>query len=173
MKLISILLSFVFFVTVSKAQTAEDSIKAVVNKLFVAMKSSDGEGIKTCFTENAVLQTISKNKEQQVVVESDTVSSFAAMVKTMPKDAADERVTFESIHIDGPMAAVWAPYEFYYQGKFSHCGVDHFVLVRIKNEWKIQYLIDTRRKQDANNRLTSTADYKGCPPLMYIIEKLN
>lgn len=129
------------------AQTAEDSIKAVINKLFVAMKSSDGAGITACFSDNAVLQTISRNKERQVTVETDTVAAFAAMVQSMEKNIADERVSFETIKIDGPMAAVWAPYEFYYKGNFSHCGVDHFVMIRIKNEWKIQYLIDTRRRE--------------------------
>ena len=61
MKRIVFLLSVILFSTTVNAQTAEDSIKAVVNKLFVAMKSSDGDGIKSCFTDNAVLQTISKN----------------------------------------------------------------------------------------------------------------
>lgn len=137
----------VFAAAIAQAQTAEDSIKAVIHKLFVAMKSSDGAGITACFSDNAVLQTISKNKEQQVIVEADTVAAFAAMVQSMEKNIADERVSFETIKIDGPMAAVWAPYEFYYKGNFSHCGVDHFVMIRIKNEWKIQYLIDTRRKE--------------------------
>lgn len=42
---------------------------------------------------------------------------------------------------------VWAPYQFYYKGKFSHCGADSFQLVRINGKWKIQYLVDTRRSQ--------------------------
>jgi len=140
-------LFIVFAAAMVHAQTAEDSIKTVINKLFIAMKGSDGAGIAACFSDNAVLQTISKNKEQQVIVETDTVSAFAAMVQSMEKNIADERVVFETIKIDGPMATVWAPYEFYYKGNFSHCGVDHFLLIRIKNEWKIQYLIDTRRKE--------------------------
>jgi hypothetical protein len=64
----------------------------------------------------------------------------------LPKDAADEKVVFDAIHIDGPMAAVWTPYEFYFKGQFSHCGVDHFVFIRQEGKWKIQYLVDTRRK---------------------------
>ena len=147
MKKLVCCLSIAFAAATVHAQTAEDSIKAVINKLFIAMKSSNGSGITACFSNNAVLQTISKNKEQQVIVEADTVAAFAAMVQSMEKNIADERVVFETIKIDGPMAAVWAPYEFYYKGNFSHCGVDHFVMVRIKNEWKIQYLIDTRRKE--------------------------
>jgi len=131
----------------ASAQTATDSIKTVVNNLFVAMKNSDGEGVKKCFAEGAILQTIVTNKELKTIIESDSVETFARIVQSMPKDAADEKVVFDVIHIDGPMAAVWAPYEFYFKGQFSHCGVDHFVLIRQERQWKIQYLIDTRKKQ--------------------------
>jgi len=109
------------------------------------MKNSDGEGIKTCFAKGAILQTI-VNKESKTVVENDSVETFARIVQSMPKAVADERVVFDAVHIDGPMATVWAPYEFYCKGQFSHCGVDHFVLIREEGIWKIQYLVDTRRK---------------------------
>ncbi len=48
----------------ANAQTTEDSVKAAVNKLFVAMKNSDGEMVKNCFADSAVLQTIARNKEE-------------------------------------------------------------------------------------------------------------
>ena len=135
----------------TSAQSSTDSIKAVVNNLFVAMKNSDANGIRSCFAKDAILQTIAINKEMKQVVENDSVETFARIVQSMPKDVADERVVFDAIHIDGPMATVWAPYEFYYKGKFSHCGVDHFVFIREEGLWKIQYLIDTRRKQGCKN----------------------
>jgi len=50
------------------------------------------------------------------------------------------------VKIDGPLAIVWTPYKFYFNGKFSHCGVNSFQLVRFNGVWKIQYLIDTRRR---------------------------
>ena len=131
----------------ASAQTTTDSIKAVVNNLFVAMKNSDGNGIKACFANGAILQTIVTNKELKTIVETDSVETFARIVQSLPKGDGDERVVFDAIHIDGPMAAVWAPYEFYFKGKFSHCGVDHFVMIRQAGNWKIQYLIDTRKKQ--------------------------
>ncbi|HNA01067.1 MAG TPA: hypothetical protein PLN49_09415, partial [Ferruginibacter sp.] len=64
----------------------------------------------------------------------------------LPKDAADERITFDVVRVDGALAIAWTPYKFYFNGKFSHCGVNSFQLVRFNGEWKIQYLIDTRRK---------------------------
>jgi hypothetical protein len=48
------------------------------------------------------------------------------------------------------MAAVWTPYNFYYNGQFSHCGVNSFQVIRFKDGWKIQYIIDTRRRTGCN-----------------------
>ena len=131
----------------SFAQSAEDSVKATINQLFAGMKNADPALIQNSFADSAVLQTIVKNKEGIVQVKNESVKDFAASIATLPKDAADERITFDVIKIDGPLAIVWTPYHFYYNGKFSHCGVNSFQLVRFNNGWKIQYLIDTRRKQ--------------------------
>ncbi len=134
----------------ASAQTSEDSVKAVVNRLFVAMKNADGELVKSCFADSAVLQTITRNKEGMTHVRNEKPGDFAKAVSSMPKDAADERISFETVKIDGSLALAWTPYNFYYDGKFSHCGVNSFQLVRFNGEWKIQYLIDTRRKQGCN-----------------------
>ena len=59
----------------------------------------------------------------------------------------DERVEFERVLIDANLASVWAPYEFYLGGTFSHCGYDSFQLVKLDEGWKIAHVIDTRRKE--------------------------
>jgi hypothetical protein len=41
------------------------------------------------------------------------------------------------------IAVVWTPYEFQVNGKFSHCGVDAFSLVRIDGRWKIAGIVYT------------------------------
>ena len=128
------------------AQSAEDSVKTVVNNLFVAMKNGDASLFKTVFSDSAILQTISRSKEGKTLVRTESVDEFASFVSQLKKDSADERIRFETIKIDGPLAIVWTPYNFYYNGKFSHCGVNSFQLVRFDDEWKIQYLVDTRRR---------------------------
>lgn len=130
----------------SKAQTTQDSVKAVVNKMFEAMRASDGAMLQSAFGDSAVLQTIGRNKEGKTVVRNESIKAFAASIGTAPKGALDERIQFETVKIDGPLASVWTPYSFYYNGNFSHCGVNSFQLVRIDGSWKIQYIIDTRRK---------------------------
>ena len=127
-----------------KAQPAEDSVKTVINRLFEAMKSSDAALLKSTFADSAILQTITRNKEGNVIVQNEEVAGFIDFVSKQPKGAADERITYDVIKIDGPLAIVWTPYKFYFNGNFSHCGVNSFQLVKINNDWKIQYLIDTR-----------------------------
>jgi Putative lumazine-binding len=147
MKLLMLILVLFFTRASLHAQTTEDSVKAAVNFLFDAMKNADAIKLATAFADSAVLQTIGVSKEGDIVIRNESVKEFAASIGKLQKGAADERIQFETIKIDGPLASVWTPYQFYFKGKFSHCGVDSYQLVRIKGQWKIQYLIDTRRKQ--------------------------
>jgi hypothetical protein len=48
-----------------------------------------------------------------------------------------ERYWSPTVLIRESIAVVWAPYEFWEDGKTSHCGVDVFDLIRVKGEWRI------------------------------------
>jgi hypothetical protein len=147
MKPILIMLTILLFSICLHAQSAEDSVKAAVNKLFEGMKNADASLVSDSFSDSAILQTIARNKEGKMIIRNEQIKDFTEFVSKQKKGAADERISFETIKIDGPLAIAWIPYKFYYEGKFSHCGVNSFQLVRINGQWKIQYLIDTRRKQ--------------------------
>jgi Putative lumazine-binding len=147
MKYFFLYLTFIMLSFAIKAQSAEDSVKLAVNKLFNGMKNSDAALLKTAFADSAILQTITRNKEGEIKIENETVETFATSISQLQKGDADERIVYDVIKIDGPLAIVWAPYKFYYKGAFSHCGVNSFQLVKLNGEWKIQYLIDTRRKK--------------------------
>ncbi len=129
------------------AQTPVDSVKTTIGKLFAAMKGSDSQSILDCFADSAIMQTITRDKNGNNLIKTEKVADFAKVIAYMPKNAADERISFDMVKIDGPLATAWTPYKFYLNGQFSHCGVNSFQLVRINGQWKIQYLIDTRRKQ--------------------------
>lgn len=127
------------------SQTSEEGlVKATVNQLFNGMKTSDSVLIKKSFHKNAVLQTITKTSE----VKNESIDDFVLSISKAEKGSLDERITFSNVLIDGNLASVWTLYEFYYKGQFSHCGVNSFQLVKSNNEWKIQYIIDTRRKDN-------------------------
>lgn len=145
---IVLLLTVLFFyiADVHAQSKSEDSVKIAVNKLFEGMKEADGAKVRAAFADSAVLQTIAKNKEGKIIIRNEAIAGFADFISKQKPGVADERIEFETIKIDGPLATVWTPYKFYYNGNFSHCGVNSFQLVRLNGEWKIQYIIDTRRK---------------------------
>lgn len=146
MKYVFILLSSFMIQQNTSAQSAEDSIKSTITGLFTAMQNADGAGVLASFADSAVMQTIGRAKDGSVLVRTDKVADFGKQIASAPKNALDERITFDVIKVDGPLAIVWTPYQFFYNGTFSHCGVNSFQLLRTANGWKIQYIIDTRRK---------------------------
>jgi len=135
------------WVQFAAAQSAEDDVKKVVNQLFEGMRNADSVAVLSVFAPNAIMQTIALNKEGKTIVGQSQVSGFASFVGKQKKGAADEQIVFESVRVDGDLATAWTPYRFVYNGTFSHCGVNSFTLVRMNGEWKINYLIDTRRKE--------------------------
>lgn len=146
MKQVSCTLLFIVFLqALGVAQSARDSVLKTVHQLFEGMQKADTSLLKNCFAENAVLQTI-QEKNSITKVKDESITNFIAFIGKESPGAADEQIIVESVMINGPLASVWTPYKFYYKGKFSHCGINSFQLVRIGHQWKIQYLIDTRRK---------------------------
>lgn len=61
-----------------------------------------------------------------------------------------ERIYEPRVLVERDMAMVWGRFEVYANGKFSHCGVDQFQLVRKNGRWIIY-------------NLTWTSQLTGCP----------
>jgi hypothetical protein len=144
MKRIVVFLTLISVFLFAQSQTPEDSVKAVVNNLFTAMKNADTVLLKSTFADGA------RDKEGKTIIRTDAVQGFVSLVGQQKKDHLDERISFGSVKIDGDLASVWTPYNFYAGGNFSHCGANSFQVVRLNGQWKIQYLIDTRRRQGCN-----------------------
>ncbi len=150
MKQFLIVLTVCGYGIAAQGQSAEDSVRSVINKMFTAMKGSDPVSLKECFSDSIVLQTIGRDKEGKMLVRNEDAAGFIDFISKEKPGDADERIEFETIKVDGPLAMAWTPYNFYYKGQFSHCGVNSFQLVRFNGIWKIQYIIDTRRKTGCN-----------------------
>lgn len=141
-------LFFLFFFIMGpiNAQDPQEEIKGVINQLFKGMQEADSIAVAAVFMEEAIMQTIITNKENQASVRQEAVSNFASLVGKQKKGALNEIVEYGDIKIDSPLAFVWTPYRFYYNGTFSHSGVNAFCLVKSSRGWKIQYIIDTRKR---------------------------
>ena len=65
------------------------------------------------------------------------------------KQILRERMWDPEVRIHGSIANVWTPYDFWIDGKLSHCGVDSFDMVKVDGKWKIAggiYTVETNCK---------------------------
>jgi len=127
-------------------QTTTDSVKQTVNTMFAAMLKGDSALMRSTFDKSMILQGIADDKTGKTTLTTDNVNDFLKVIGTPHTQVYDERIVFDAIKVDGNLAVVWAPYQFYFGDKFHHCGVDVFHLMRTPSGWKIIYIVDTRRK---------------------------
>jgi hypothetical protein len=132
-----------------KAQQSEtDNVKSKIIEFFDAFHKQDTVALKSIATDKVILQSISEDKDGKTVLKEDDFNQFVKSIASIPKDKKfEEKLLGFNIQVDGNMANAWTPYEFWYEGEFSHCGVNSFQLIKDDGEWKIIYLVDTRRKE--------------------------
>jgi hypothetical protein len=130
-----------------KAASETEAIKQTVLTFFDGMRRGDSTLVRRTLAPGAVFHGLGGKPGQPATLETESISGFLKAVGTPHPTVWDERVQFERVLIDANLASVWAPYEFYLGGKFSHCGYDSFQLVKLAEGWKIAHIIDTRRKE--------------------------
>ena len=118
----------------------KEAVKNVIKQTFKAMITVDTVLLKSCFAPGAIMHVV-QNQKDSVVVRTSKVADFVASIGKQQPGALDERSFDEIIYIDREIASAWAPYTFHRNGQFSHKGIDSFQFVKLKEGWKIQYLI--------------------------------
>lgn len=143
-----LILTIILAMNTGIAQTSEsDNVKATIDLFFEGFHKQDSLTMLKTIDTNMILQTIGKDKDGQTKVSSSEVSGFLKSIASIPKDKSfREELLDYNIQVDGDMAHAWTPYNFWFDNNFSHCGVNSFQLVKKEGDWKIIYLIDTRRK---------------------------
>ena len=125
----------------------EVEVKQAVDDFFVGLHKRDTLLFKKVCHATINMQTIGKDKEQNNVLVSDDFNKFMKSIVSIPENVVlFEKLLDYKIQIDGPLAHVWTPYEFYVNGKLSHSGVNSFTLFKEKDTWQIIHIIDTRKK---------------------------
>ncbi|SEP65210.1 nuclear transport factor 2 family protein [Flavobacterium urocaniciphilum] len=125
----------------------ENQIKQSISVFFEGLQTGDTLKIQTICHKDMKLQSImEKNAVGKLTFETN--EEFYKSISSIPKNMKlEERLLSYNIQIDGTMAQVWTPYEFYIDGKLSHIGTNSFTLLLENNIWKIVHIIDTRRKK--------------------------
>ena len=138
--LLVILLSFSLKVFAQDDAKTRQQIKTVIDNFFDAMHKGDSAAMSKTLHPTAQIKTAGEK------VQSTPAATFlmAIAMKPRPNVWLEKLYSYE-IKWDVNLAWVSTEYSFFLDGKLSHCGYNHFVLAKENNEWKIQFLIDSRR----------------------------
>ena len=136
-------LCLVVISTNSFAQDAKQEVLKVVNKFFYTMETKDSIAFNNLFLENAYAYSVSQKKDSPRVRSSILKASTS-------KNFLKERLREEeiTIYINDNIAAVCAPYDFWVNDEYSHCGYEVFTLIKNNTAWKIASLTYSVNKED-------------------------
>ena len=146
MRIPHVLLVISFIALSPRTAAAQDSaaVIAVVQRFFDAMSRQDSVSARAVLAPGAHLSSIRVGGTGPVRHQSD--SAFITLVATT-KQKLLERMWTPSVRVSGDIASLWTPYDFHIDGKFSHCGVDVFDLLRTTAGWQIVSVVYTVQPQ--------------------------
>lgn len=125
-------------------------IMEAVNKVFAGMAAGDSALVRSVFTPDAVLVTVT-DTDGKPGLKSDSLQKFLNAVGSPHEQTWNEPIWDAKINVDGNLAHVWTRYAFYIGKTFSHCGVDAFSLIKGEDgKYRIFHLVDTRQKEGCN-----------------------
>jgi hypothetical protein len=119
-----------------RAQAADSAaVLATVDRLFDAMARRD----------TAALRAVLAPGTQLLSIRGDTIGaapralSDTAFVRSLGSGHGQlrERIWSPTVLLRGPLATVWAPYDFHLDGRRTHCGIDAFTLLRTNSVWRV------------------------------------
>jgi hypothetical protein len=115
------------------AQQADEELAviAAAQALFDAMWALDPVAFRDSMVPDGFLMAVGPDNSRRT-----SRDDFAARIGDQTRPMI-ERMWEPEVRIDGPVATLWAPYDFYSGLEFSHCGTDSFQLAKTTEGWKI------------------------------------
>lgn len=124
----------------------QSAVLVPVHAMFDGMAHRDAAAIKAPWLPGGVLVVV-----QDGVLSQLTVEFWANRVATSGTTHIEERIHDPEVRIDHDLAVVWAPFNFFIDGKLDHCGRDLFNLRQTNGKWQIVALAATTRTDCAKN----------------------
>lgn len=123
---------------------AREAVLATVQRFFETMATRDVKGAKELLLPEGLFFSV-RNLQGKAVVRSSTHREYLERLPRREEDVL-ERIWEPVVQVHGRIASVWARYDFWRYGAFSHCGVDAFDLVQTDEGWRIAggiYTVET------------------------------
>jgi hypothetical protein len=135
MRTIIVLLALLHIPFCRAQQSEEAAVVAVIARYFETMGQRDAEGMRAILTSEGMFHGKYSDDPSAPTI----LMPHGPYLERLAKDTVElkERFWDPVVFIDGPIATVTTPYDFYVGRKLKHCGTDHFTLVREADGWKI------------------------------------
>ena len=139
------LILLLFGITIC-SQAQNTNIRKSLDIFFEGLNQRDTLKVKSICIPIFTIQSVEENGIVSNLVKTP-ISKFFEAIGSIPKTATiEEKILSYTYSIDGTMAIAWMPYEFYFNDKLSHSGVNVFTMFKDEGTWKVVSIIDTRRK---------------------------
>lgn len=120
----------------TRLSPAQAAVMAVVDSAMAAINSGDMIALSNVMTDSAQVYA-ARLRDGTPTFTMRTAASQRAAGRRAP---IIERGFDAEVRIAGGIAMVWLPYDLWAEGKWSHCGIDLFTLVRVGTAWRIANL---------------------------------
>lgn len=130
----------------AQPQDAEKAaVLETVQAFFDTMTAGDVEGARRILQPQGRFHAM-RMRDGKPDVRTFTNEEYFAQLQAS-KQKMRERMWSPDVRIRGLIATVWTPYDFWIDGKFSHCGIDAFDLIKTEEGWKLAggvYTLETK-----------------------------
>lgn len=110
-------------------------VLGVVEAFMAGLGARDGDAMRALVTEPGFLAMVEARDGGDRTALRDMAGVIEAL-SSIPVPV-EEPIYDPHVMSDGLVAMVWAPFDFFANGAFSHCGVNVFTLMKIDGDWKI------------------------------------
>lgn len=129
----------------------EAAVLGVVQEFLDGLAAQDSAALaRTLLAEGSAHAVEMRPGREAGRLRSRTGAEDAATVG-VPGPAMVERIRDPEVRVRGRVAVVWAPYDFWLDGAWSHCGTDIFTLANTPSGWVL-------------TSMTYTLETEGCSP---------
>ena len=135
---ISLATSAIGFSQTPSPSADEAEVLAVVDRFMHAMSASDFAAIAKLRVEGSINIVEGPGEGGRTRVTRRVFNP-----DTAKRGDYRERYWDPIVHVRGSIAIVWTPYEFWQDGKTSHCGIDVFEMVKEQDAWRIANMMWT------------------------------
>lgn len=131
--LISILVAVAAVPARAQSHPEREAVLKALQVFFDTMTARDVEGARAILVPQGRFHAMRNAKAEPASLSNE---EYLAQLQAR-KQTMRERIWNPDVRVHGRIASVWTPYDFWIDGKYSHCGVDAFELIKTEDGWKL------------------------------------